>query len=201
MEKDSQKTINNRLAPCVSHAVGVSEGPKWYVAFVSNNTEKSSRDKLLKRGYAVYLPVKTEFVKWKDGRCKEREHILMPNILFIRITEAERKVLVAFPFIRAFMTDMARAKEGNRHPFAVVPEAQIETLKYMLGQSEINVEMEGLSIAVGEKVRVIRGVLQGLVGMICTTTKGEKVGIRIDGLGYACVNINKRDLETVKQWN
>ena len=90
-----------QLAPCASCAVGVSDmNKKWFIIQVNNNTEKSSSERLSELGYETYLPVQEVTSVWKDGRKKVRQRILIPNMVFIRLSEQERKDVLSFPFVK-----------------------------------------------------------------------------------------------------
>ena len=60
------------------------------------------------------------------------------------------------------------------------------------------VEMLDRVFQTGDHVRIVRGPLQGLEGELCRI-ESEKpmVAIQIECLGYACVNIDKSDLELI----
>lgn len=97
--------------------------------------------------YEVYLPIQEVVSVWKDGRRKLRERIVLPNLLFLHLTELERKVVVALPFVKRFMVDRAGKVDAyNRHPMAVIPDGQMERFKFMLGQDEKEVSMEPLTL-------------------------------------------------------
>ena len=114
-------------------------------------------------------------------------------IVFIREEKAKVRRLILHPFIHKLLT-----YPGQRTP-TVIPESQIENLKFMLRQSEAQVEMLDRVFQTGDRVRIVRGPLQGLEGELCRI-ESEKpaVAIQIECLGYACVNIDKSDLELVE---
>ena len=69
-----------------------------------------------------------------------------------------------------------------------------ERLKFLLENAESEVTIVS-NLKVGDAVRVVSGPLRGLEGVISEADeKGSIVGIQIDGLGYACVKIDKRYL-------
>ena len=191
----------NRLASCASRAVGLSETQRhWFIAFVGNNQEKSAAHRLEGMGYEVYLPVQEVISVWKDGRRKLRERIVLPNLLFVRLTELERKEVVALPFVKRFMVDRAGETDAyNRHPLAVIPDGQMERFKFMLGQNELEVSMEPLTLKIGDAVRIIRGSLVGLEGHVYQSNAGKSyVAVKLDFLGCAIAEVALSDIELVK---
>lgn len=113
-----EMATSNRLASCASRAVGLPQNERrWFIAFVGNNQEKAAARRLEGMDYEVYLPVQEVVSVWKDGRRKLRERIVLPNLLFLHLTELERKDVVALPFVKRFMVDRAGKVDAyNRHP-------------------------------------------------------------------------------------
>ena len=192
----------NRLASCASRAVGLPKTQRrWFIAFVGNNQEKSVSRRLEGMGYEVYLPVQEVVSVWKDGRRKLRERIVLPNLLFVRLTEHERKEVVAFPFVKRFMVDRAGQTDAyNRHPLAVIPDEQMERFKFMLGQNEMEIFMEPLALKIGDAVRIIRGSLVGLEGHVYQGNVGKScVAVKLDFLGCAIAEVALSDIELIQQ--
>ncbi len=192
----------NRLASCASRAVGLPKAQRhWFIAFVGNNQEKSAAHRLEGMGYEVYLPVQEVVSVWKDGRRKLRERIVLPNLLFVRLTELERKEVVAFPFVKRFMVDRAGQTDAyNRHPLAVIPDEQMERFKFMLGQNETEIFMEPLTLKIGDAVRIIRGSLVGLEGHVYQGNAGKScVAVKLDFLGCAIAEVALSDIELIQQ--
>lgn len=186
-----------RLADCASRAVGVSSNCcNWYIAIVKNNTEKSSSKKLMNLGYNVFLPVQEKVCFWKDGRKKKRDSILFPGLVFICLTENQRKEVVTLPYISRFMVNRAGSIDSsNRNPIAVIPKDQIDRLKFMLGDKNSIVNIEALNLKTGDKVRVVRGSLRGLEGNIYNKEDGDSyIVIRIDNLCCASVRASLNDV-------
>jgi transcription antitermination factor NusG len=152
-------------------------------------------------GYEVYLPVQEVVSVWKDGRRKLRERIVLPNLLFVRLTELERKEVVAFPFVKRFMVDRAGQTDAyNRHPLAVIPDEQMERFKFMLGQNEMEIFMEPLALKIGDAVRIIRGSLVGLEGHVYQGNAGKScVAVKLDFLGCAIAEVALSDIELIQQ--
>lgn len=191
----------NRLASCASRAVGLpSEQRHWFIAFVGNNQEKSAARRLEGMDYEVYLPVQEVVSVWKDGRKKLRERVVLPNLLFLRLTERERKDVVTLPFVKRFMVDRAgQADAYNRHPLAVIPDAQMERFKFMLGQDELEISMEPLTLKTGDAVRIIRGSLVGLEGYVYQGNTGKSyVAVKLDFLGCAIAEVALSDIELIQ---
>lgn len=189
-------------APCADRAVGVSKSQqeKWFVAVVNHKSEIKYGDKLSELGYESYVPIQKEVRRWKDGRRRSVDVVVLPSLIFLRVTESERRKIVTLPYINRFLVNRAgRTNVCNQHPIAVIPDHQMETLKFMLYNAENPVHIESTCFQVGRSVRVARGKLQGLEGNVLQSPEGESyVVVGLDILGYARVQIDCADLEYIK---
>ena len=187
------------VRPDAGGAVGVASR-QWFVAIVKNNTEKSAEERLARLGHETYVARQQVLRVWKNGRKAKVDKVLIPAMVFVKCTEAERKEIVTLPFISRFMTNKAAASaESPTKPLAVIPQEQIDTLKFMLGQSDIPVTMVAAPYKVCDRVVVVRGNLRGLEGEVVQTAEGKSdLIIRVDLLGCAQVTINAIDLEPLR---
>lgn len=182
----------------VGGAVGV-EKRHWFAAIVKHNTEKASAQKLSKYGYECYVACQPEYRIWKNGRKAKVDRIVIPSIIFIHCTESERRPLLNFPYIFRFLTDKAELPNQFGKSIAIIPEKQIETLKFMLGNSDTTISFVNRIYKVGERIKVIRGKLLGLEGEVLTSNNGQTdLLVSLGILGCAKVSINPIDLEPIK---
>lgn len=182
----------------VGSAVGVDKS-HWFVAFVKNNTEKSSKEKLSNAGYESYVPIQTECKIWKNGRKAIVDRVIIPTIIFIRCTDNERRGIVALPYILKFMTNSAATPNGAlSKSLAIIPDEQIERLRFMTGNSDTPISFEPQNFRKGERVRVIRGSLVGLEGEVTHINNDQsELSVSIDFLGCAKLTIRTIDLERI----
>ena len=161
---------------------------RWIAALVQMCTEKKVGNRLTKLGIENYVPTQTEIHQWSD-RKKKIERVVIPMVVFVRADEATERILRMQSFIRKILTYPGQTAA------AVIPDDQIERLKFMLKQSDSPVELMPENLRVGDRVRIVRGALQGLEGELCKSMPEKSmVAIRIDGLGYACVSVSVGDL-------
>lgn len=184
----------------VDDAVGVPES-HWYVAIVNHNSEKRSAEKLQKLGIKNYVPAQKVMRVWRNGRKSVQEKIVIPSIIFIYCTEEQRKEIVGLPFILRFMTNKAGVLKGSSFkPLAIIPDKEIERLKFMLGQSDIPIDISTRSYYKGDKVRVIRGSLIGLEGEVIDMSPSKvELTVDMDLLGCAKLIIDTVNLELIER--
>ena len=191
--------LNSLSATAVPHgvdgAVGVPD-KHWFVAIVNHNSEIKSAEKLAQMGIDSFVASQRERRVWRSGRRATVDRIVIPSMVFVRCTEAERRRIVALPFIFRFLTNKAAASNAFGKPVAVIPDRQIANLRFMLGNSDEPVEFVGHTYCVGDRVRVARGRLLGLEGLVQNTQAGaSRLIVLLDFLGGASVQINTVDIE------
>lgn len=159
----------------------------WVAALVQVRTEKSVSKKLQSLGIETWVPVQSEIHQWSDR--KKIERVVIPMVVFIHVEKSAIKELAYHSFIHKLLT-----APGQRIP-AIIPDAQIESLKFMLGQAKAQVEIRERIFKTGDHVSIVRVPLKGLEGELCKV-EAEKpmVAVQIDSLGYACISIDKADI-------
>ena len=162
----------------------------WYIARVRMNTERQVAKRLSLLGFETFVPTQIEIHQWKDRR-KKVERLLIPPFVFVKAEANQPQELKNnYTFIYDWMS-----APGERKP-AIVPDYQIERLKFMLGNADSEVKMEYHPLQKGDQVRIIRGNLMGLIGNVVTDVDGKSMlSITIDYLGCASVKINLSDVE------
>lgn len=191
-----KKTVDEAFATAANgadDAVGV-ESSKWYIAIVNNHSERICSEKLTALGYENYVPTQTVIHKWKNGKTKTIDQVVLSSMVFIRTTEHNRKArLVTLPFIKRFMTDPARK---GASPVAVVPETQMKAFRFMMEHADSPVLVGPAVIKQGDRVRVVSGRLTGMEGIVSRSPEGKsRLYLSLDILGSASVEIDRNCLE------
>ena len=165
---------------------------RWIAVLVQVNCEKKTATRLSKAGYETYLPSQQEVHQWSD-RKKTVDRLIMPMVVFVRATVREESWLRNQSFIHKLLA--LPGTDEYKNGFATtIPDYQIERLKFLLENAESEVTIIS-NFKVGDLVRVISGPLEGLEGIVNEVDeKSSIVGVRIDGLGYACVKMEKNNL-------
>jgi transcription antitermination factor NusG len=179
-------------------AGGVPER-KWFVALVRSNYEEICRKKLQENGYEAYVACQKELHVYPNRHRREITHIIIPGLVFIRINEQERiQILKNFPVIKCFLTDKAgQANSFGKHPFAVVPDNQMERLQFMLFHADSPVNFTTETLHLGDHIRVVRGQLAGLEGRVTHHGNASYLVVALDLLGSAIVQIAPENLEKI----
>lgn len=164
----------------------------WYVAFVKSCQERRVAEQLKALGEEYFLPVQRVVRRWSD-RMKEVEVLVLRGLIFVHTDDKRRVELLKEIYgIYAYMN----AGGGAYHP-VVIPDNQMRTFMYMLGQSELPVTVVTHPLEPGDKVRVLRGSLAGLEGEFIEHGNHHQVFVRLDILGAASVVISPADLQRI----
>ena len=165
---------------------------RWVAALVQMCMEKKVGERLTKLGIENYVPTQTEIRQWSD-RKKKVERVVIPMVVFVHTDEKTERSLRMHSFIRKILTYPGQTNA------AVIPDDQIDRLKFMLRQSDSPVEMMEQRLQVGDKVQIVRGALQGLEGELYKNVDKSMVAIHIEALGYACVSVSVEDIEIINK--
>lgn len=178
---DESSAIQNSTSP--------ASAKYWVAALVKMNTEKKVSAKLTQLGYHNYVPTQTEIRQWSD-RKKKIDRIIIPMVIFIQVDKEEeislRKSSIVYKFI---------SYPGQKEA-AVIPNEQIEKLKFMLHNADSAVEFSDTVYEIGEEIEIVRGPLKGLYGELCYTEKGNPMlGVYVKLLGYSYVSVDIKDVK------
>ena len=162
----------------------------WFIARVSPNTEKSTRTKLQALGYEAFVASQPELRFWKNGVRQKRgvvEKVVITQYLFLHLTRKEREAVIRYSFVKEFMKN--RASHDGRD-FALMSDADMQTLMQMFAQSDRPVLFDTGDYTVGEEVVLHLG--SGEYTARVVRRRGDTntyYGIRISELGCAYMEV------------
>lgn len=198
----SEERIEQPNVPTVmgtGDAVGIPETkentiPKplkyWFIARVSPNTEKSTRDKLQALGYEVFVASQQELRFWKNGTRRKKkmvEKVVITQYLFLHISKKERETLIRYSFIKEFMRNKA-AKDKTE--FALMSDKEMETLMRMFGQSDYPILFDAVDYTIGEEVLLHIGSFNYTARVVRKYgDTASYYGVRVGELGCAYMEV------------
>ena len=188
------KNDDRNVLPTDVIGSSVARSKRWLVAIVRICHEKKTGERLTKMGIENFLPIQQEVHQWSDRR-KMVDTVLLPMMVFVHVNPKERMEVLSFSTVSRYMV-----MRGESTP-AVIPDEQMARFRFMLDYSEEAVCMNDTPLARGEKVRVIKGPLSGLVGELVTVGGKSKIAVRLNMLGCACVDMPIGYVESTKITN
>lgn len=179
--------MNNQL-PNESHAAGCCNGAGWWALYTRHQHEKTVASMLQNKGFDVFLPLYESTRRWKD-RTRTLSMPLFPSYVFVRGDAERRLQMVTTPGTLMIVSS------GSR--FAEIPDEEIDALRLAIDGS-LPVEPHP-HIACGDRVRVIRGALQGVEGIMVRRKSSCRLILSVAMLAQsAAVEINAFDVEPVE---
>jgi transcription antitermination factor NusG len=146
-----------------------STSANWYTIYTFPRFEKRVCSELNDRHIEAYLPLQKVFRKWSD-RIKMVEMPLFPSYVFVKTTDADRLKWVSIKGLCKFVSFAGKA--------AKISDDDIHTIK-RLENEKLEVEC---GLIEGSRVRIIRGPLAGLKGVLFSKNGKERFGVRVEAI-------------------
>jgi transcription antitermination factor NusG len=127
----------------------------WWALYTRHQHEKSVAEMLSAKGFEVFLPLYTSMRRWKD-RKKILSLPLFPCYVFVRGGLNRRLQVVSTPGVHMILF------YGER--VAIIPEDEIQAIRKTV-EGDFSVEPHPF-LKCGERVRVMRGSLEGVEGVL-----------------------------------
>ena len=142
--------------------------PHWYAIYTSPRHEKKVRLQLGSRGIESFLPLFQSVRRWKNGCKAQLELPLFPGYLFVNIARTEKARVLDAPGVLSFV--------GPKGDLAHLLDSEIETLRSGLHLQKFEPHH---GMAIGQRVRIHAGPLQGLEGVLVRNAKSMRVVITV----------------------
>jgi transcription antitermination factor NusG len=158
---------------------------RWYVVYTSANHEKRVTQQLQQRSVQHFLPLYESVRRWKDRRVR-LQLPLFPGYVFVRLSSWERPKVLQ-------VSGIARLVGFNGHP-AVLADEEIEALRTYT-MTPLGAEPHPY-LTVGRRVRIRRGILAGMEGILVRKKNALRVVLSIDLIMRSVsVEVDANDLE------
>jgi transcription antitermination factor NusG len=149
------------------------EAENWYALHTRPRHEKIVTQRLEQRGVTTFLPVVTEIHRWSD-RKKKVEAPLFSCYVFARFApnRAER--------LRVLRVEGVFSLVGAQGEGAPIPDDQIDAIRSLVGAGLPWASHPYLKI--GQRVRIRSGALDGLEGILLSSSGDQTLVISIDAI-------------------
>jgi transcription antitermination factor NusG len=167
------------------------KGAPWCAVYTRHQHEKSIGEMLEAKGFQVFLPLYESTRRWKDRR-KVLSLPLFPCYVFVRGAHERRLPVLTTPGVHMIIS------RGER--VATVPEEEIEAIRRIV-EGQLSVEPHPF-LRCGERVRVVRGSLEGVEGVLTRKKNLYRLVLSVDMLAQSVsVEIDALDVVPVVQRN
>jgi transcription antitermination factor NusG len=167
--------------------VGMHESSDWWALYTRHQHEKTVATMLSAKGFEVFLPLYESTRRWKD-RSKMITLPLFPCYVFLRGGFNRRLQVVTTPGVHMVLLCGERV--------AVIPEAEIQAIRRAV-EGPFRVEPHPF-LKCGERVRVTRGSLEGVEGILVRKKNLYRLVLSVDMMAQSvAMEIDATDVEPV----
>jgi transcription antitermination factor NusG len=164
---------------------GIPDPSPWWAVYTRHQHEKVIADVLTAKGFKVFLPLYESTRRWKDRRMV-LSLPLFPCYLFVRGGLDRRLQVMTTPGIHTILY------RGDQ--VAVIPDREIEAIQRAVDGSS-SVEPHPF-LKCGTRVRVIRGALEGVEGILIRKKNLIRLILSVDMLKQSVsVEVHASDVE------
>jgi transcription termination/antitermination protein NusG len=156
----------------------------WFAVWTRSRAEKAVHEQLERKGFEVFLPTVMRWSRWKDRR-KQIDWPLFPGYCFAHFEARDSLRVLTVTGVAAIVSF-----DGKLAP---VPDEEIEGLRRLVGS--------GLQydpcpfIQEGDRVEVIHGPLNGVVGRLVKKGRHARLVLSVDLIGRAvAVTVDAADV-------
>lgn len=159
----------------------------WWALYTRHQHEKAVAETLMAKSFEVFLPVYDSVRRWKD-RKKLLSLPLFPCYVFVRGGLDRKLQVVTTPGVHMILNCGERV--------ATIPEAEIEAIQRVV-TGRFRVEPHPF-LKCGETVRVVRGSLEGVEGILLRKKNCYRLVLSVNMLAQSvAVEVNSSDVEPV----
>jgi transcription antitermination factor NusG len=142
---------------------------RWYAAYTKPCHEKRVAEHLQIRGIELFLPLYLSSRRWNNGCTATLDRPLFPGYVFVHIPANERVGVLELSGVISIV--------GTTREPTPLPDEDIERLRSGLHLTRAEPHP---TVTIGEAVRIRRGPLQGMTGMVTRQKNGFRVVLTVD---------------------
>jgi transcription antitermination factor NusG len=189
MRRSVQEQVQKPLHPD-PHLIcpTASANESWHAVYTLARHEKSLARHLTLRNVEHFLPVYCARRQWNDGSKVSIELPLFPGYIFVRVSRRHRVSVLESPGALYIVDGLGKEP-------AEIPAEQIESFRN--GFVKDRCEPHSL-LTIGQRVRIIRGALTGMQGILQQIRGGFRVVVTLELIMQSvAVEIESGDVELI----
>jgi len=168
-----------------SFDAGMPNASPWWALYTRHQHEKVVAEMLSVKGFEVFLPLYESTRRWKDRR-KILSLPLFPCYLFVRGGLDRKLQVLTTPGVHMIL------HRGNH--VARIPESEIDAIQRAV-EGDFRVEPHPF-LKCGSRVRVTRGALEGVEGILIRKKNLYRLVLSVDMLAQSvAVEVDASDVE------
>ena len=159
----------------------------WFAVFTSSHHEKRVSQHLAQQQIESFLPLYSEIHHWTNRRRATVQMPLFPNYVFVRIDRRQRGRVLQVPGVLSIV--------GSGYQPTPLPDFEIEALRSALQVR--NFEPHPY-LVIGERVRVKKGPLDGMEGILLRKKNNLRVVITVALIRQSvAIEVDADDVEPI----
>lgn len=181
--EDGEALLKN--GSTLSFATSLDQARHWFAVYTTCRHEKRVARNLGQRQIEHFLPTYRTQHTWKDGTRATLDLPLFPGYVFVHIDLHDRVGVLEVPGVVSMI--------GTARQPAPLPDLEVEALR--AGLDPTKAEPHPL-LTVGQRVRIKRGALSGVEGIVVRKKSGLQVVLTLSLLMQSiAIEINGDDVE------
>ena len=170
-----------------SSSSGTDDTSEWWALYTRHRHEKAVAEMLAAKDFEVFLPLYKSIRRWSDRKMVVTLP-LFPCYVFLRGGLHRRLDVVSTPGVHMILF------HGER--VAIIPDAEIHAIRKAVDVSS-RIEPHPF-LKCGDRVRVIRGSLEGVEGILVRKKNVYRLVLSVDMMAQSvAVEIDASDVEPV----
>ena len=162
---------------------------KWYVMYTTSRAEKKVAERLVESGVEVFLPMVEVLRQWSD-RKKKVQKALFNGYVFVKTDRNNLWNCLQIPGAVKFVNFSGVP--------ATIRDEDVEMIQRLVATG-VSIETDGSEISPGEKVKVIGGSLEDMMGECIEKGNKDYFLIRIPGIYQnILVSIPRKFLQVIE---
>jgi len=165
-----------------------TDSNSWWAIYTRHQHEKAVAQVLSTKGFETFLPLYDSVRRWKD-RSKSLSLPLLPCYVFLRGGMTRRLHVLTTPGVHAILCSGEKIAE--------IPDEEIDAIRRVVnGPSRVEPHP---FLRCGERVRVTRGTLEGVYGVLVRKKSLYRLVLSVEMLAQSVsVEIDASDVEPAK---
>lgn len=179
-------TLSENLVPAILPNLAGSDA-RWFAVYTNSRHEKIAAKHFAERHLESFLPLYRKVHHWTKQSRVTLELPLFPNYIFVHMAPQQRVSVLAVPGVLGIV--------GRGHISSALSDAEIESLRTGL---ELNKFEPHPYLAVGERVRIRAGSMEGMEGILVRKKNELRVVLTLDLIQRSVsVEVDADDVEPV----
>lgn len=180
----TSESLEDRRMSAFDGGIANDQAP-WWALYTRHQHEKTVAEMLTNKGFEVFLPLYESTRRWRD-RTKILSLPLFPCYVFVRGGLDRKLQVVTTPGVHMMLY------RGDR--VATIPEREIDAIQRAV-EGSYRIEPHPL-LKCGTRVRVVRGALEGVEGILTRKKNMHRLVLSVDMLAQAvAVEVHAADVE------